>query len=88
LRVPWKPWISDRGLAFAEALFVDPQNPKAVYAYVNNVADNGSPVWFKSTDGGATWEVAEDAFFSTAAGADSYPSALAFDPLDPDTRYA
>jgi photosystem II stability/assembly factor-like uncharacterized protein len=92
LRVPWKPWISDRGLAYVEALFVDPQNPKAVYAYVDNAADNGSPVWFKSTDGGATWEVPEDPFFSTAdagiPGTESDPSALAFDPLDSHTVYA
>jgi photosystem II stability/assembly factor-like uncharacterized protein len=88
LRVPWRPWISDRGLAVVSELAVDPQNPKAVYAYVDNFADNGSPVWFKSTDAGATWEVAEDGFFSTGDGADWYPSALAFDPLDPDTRYA
>jgi photosystem II stability/assembly factor-like uncharacterized protein len=88
LRVPWKPWIPDRGNATFSALAVDPQNPKAVYAYVENFADNGSPVWFKSTDGGATWEDAHDAFFSVADGADEYPSVLAFDPLDPNTRYA
>jgi photosystem II stability/assembly factor-like uncharacterized protein len=88
LRVPWRPWISDPNLALVEALFVDPQNPNAVYAYVISAADNVSPVWFKSTDGGATWEVADDAFFSTADGADSYPSALAFGPLDSDTLYA
>jgi photosystem II stability/assembly factor-like uncharacterized protein len=87
LRVTWQPWI-DPDLAVVSELAVDPQNPKAVYAYVDNFADNGSPDWFKSTDGGATWEIADDAFFSAADGADSYPSALAFDPLDPDTRYA
>jgi photosystem II stability/assembly factor-like uncharacterized protein len=93
-RVQWQPWISDPNLAVVSELAVDPQNPKAVYAYMDNFADNGSPVWFKSTDRGATWEVAEDAFsppmqtFSYGPGPDSYPSALAFDPLDPDTRYA
>ncbi len=88
LRVSWQPWIRDRDLASVSALFVAPQNPKAVYAYVENFADGGSPVWFKSTDGGATWEVAEDGFFGVSDGADSYPLALAFDPLDPDTLYA
>jgi photosystem II stability/assembly factor-like uncharacterized protein len=88
LRVPWRPWISDRDLASVSELAIDPQNPKAVYAYVDNFADNGSPVWVKSTDRGATWEVAEEFSFLTAGGADSYPTALAFDPLDPDTRYA
>jgi photosystem II stability/assembly factor-like uncharacterized protein len=89
LRVPWKPWISDPNLALVSALAVDPQNPKAVYAHIDNFADNGSPLWFKSTDGGATWEAAEAAaFFSYANGADSYPSALVFDPLDPHTLYA
>jgi photosystem II stability/assembly factor-like uncharacterized protein len=82
LRVPWKPWIPDRGAATVSALAVDPQNPKTVYAYTEDFADNGSPVWFKSTDGGATWEVADYAFL------DSYPSALAFGPLDSDTLYA
>jgi photosystem II stability/assembly factor-like uncharacterized protein len=88
LRAPWQPWIPDRNAAVVTELAVDPQNPKAVYAYVENFADNGSPVWFKSTDAGATWEDAHDAFFSIADGADWYPSALAFDPLDPGTRYA
>jgi photosystem II stability/assembly factor-like uncharacterized protein len=85
------PWISDPDFAFVSELAVDPQNPKAVYAYVDNSADGLSPDWFKSTDGGATWEIAEDGFFLTAPGipgADSYPSALAFDPLDSDTLYA
>jgi photosystem II stability/assembly factor-like uncharacterized protein len=82
LRVPWRPWIPESDSGLVSALFVDPQNPKAVYAAVG---ENGSPDWFKSTDRGATWELAGNAFFSYA---DSYPSALAFDPLDPDTRYA
>jgi photosystem II stability/assembly factor-like uncharacterized protein len=88
LRVPWRPWVSDRDLAVVSGLAVVPQNPKVVYAYVEDFADNGTPVWLKSTDGGATWDAADDAFFSVADGAGSYPSALAFDPLDPDTRYA
>jgi photosystem II stability/assembly factor-like uncharacterized protein len=84
LRVPW---ISDPNLASVSELFVDPQNSKAVYA-VDSFADDDSPVWFKSTDGGATWEYADDAFFSVADGADESPSALAFGPLDSDTLYA
>jgi len=87
LRVPWKPWIRGN-TAFVTELAVDPQNPKAISAHIENLTEHGSPVWFKSTDAGATWEDADDAFFSVADGAGEYPSALAFDPLDPGTRYA
>jgi photosystem II stability/assembly factor-like uncharacterized protein len=88
LKAPWQPLIPDRNGAFVTELAVDPQNPKAIYAHIENLTEHGSPVWFESTDAGATWEDADDAFFSVADGADEYPSALAFDPLDPDTRYA
>jgi photosystem II stability/assembly factor-like uncharacterized protein len=85
LRVPWN-WIWDVGSATFSALAVDPRDPDVVYAGI----DNGSSVWFKSTDGGATWEGAWDGSFvfrASAYAADPFPSALAFDPLDPDTLY-
>jgi len=86
LRAPWPPWVPDRNLAAVAALAVDPQNPKIVYANATDFFV--SLVWFKSTDGGAAWHVAEANFFPYAADADSEPSALTFDPLDPDTLYA
>jgi photosystem II stability/assembly factor-like uncharacterized protein len=82
----WQGWDPDSDLAYVSELAVDPQNPKTVYG---NASDGFEPfLWFKSTDGGATWEDAEDAPFYYPGGTASSPSALAFDPLDPDTVYA
>jgi hypothetical protein len=58
------------------AIVFDPTNPNTVYA-----AGVAGGIW-KSTDGGLTWNVADDLMLNLAV------CALAIDPTDPDVLYA
>ncbi len=75
----WSTSVPGYGARGINDLAVDPLSPSTVYAAASNCCDI-SPGIVKSTDGGVTWEPANQGIKSLGS--------IAVDPLDPATLYA